>query len=90
MADPRQNELTEQELIALLQTALDKTDDSTRARTVAEYSDLTGLSRTQIRAKLSLLKQGGRLAVEMVVRPNLADRFQNITAYRILPGSDED
>ena len=91
MGDPRAIDLTEAQIIEELQSALDKADgDSTRAFTTAEYADLSGLSRTVVRAKLSKIKSAGRLETVIVTRRNLADRLQQTSAYRIIPRSDDE
>jgi len=91
MSDPRIIDLTEAQIIEELQSALDKADgDSSRAFTTAEYADLSGLSRTVVRAKLSKLKSAGRLETVMVTRRNLSDRLQQISAYRIIPKADDE
>ncbi|MBM63259.1 MAG: hypothetical protein CL484_09960 [Acidobacteria bacterium] len=91
MSDPRAIELTEAQIIEELQSALDKADgDSSRAFTTAEYANLSGLSRTVVRAKLVKLKEAGRLETTLVTRRNLSDRLQQICAYRITPKADEE
>ena len=91
MSDPRAIELTEAQIIEELQSALDKADgDSSRAFTTAEYANLSGLSRTVVRAKLVKLKEAGRLETTLVTRRNLSDRLQQICAYRIIPKADDE
>lgn len=91
MIDPRAIDLTEAQIIEELQSALGKANgDSSRAFTTAEYADLSGLPKTVVRAKLTKLKAAGRLETVMVNRRNLADRFQQISAYRIIPKKDDE
>ena len=91
MSDPRAIELTEAQIIEELQSALDNADgDSSRAFTTAEYANLSGLSRTVVRAKLVKLKEAGRLETTLVTRRNLSDRLQQICAYRIIPKADDE
>ena len=91
MSDARIIDLTEAQIIEELQSALGKANgDSSRAFTTAEYASLSGLSRNHVRAKLSKLKAAGRLETVLVNRRNLADRFQQISAYRIIPKKDDE
>jgi hypothetical protein len=90
MNDPRMIDLTEAQIIEELQSALGREDgDSNRAFTTSEYALLSGLSKTVVRSKLTVLKECGRLETAFVLRRNLADRLQQTIGYRIIPKEDE-
>ena len=81
--------LTKEEIVKELQSAIAGADNPEDGHTVFELSDLLNMSPGAVRVRLSALKDAGRLEVVTVRRLNLAGKLQARSAYRILPSPDE-
>ena len=81
--------LTQEEIIAELETAIENTEAPPDAYTTVELGDLLGLSSNAVRVRLRILSEAGRIEVLRVTKPNIAGVPQPRMAYRILPAKEE-
>jgi predicted ArsR family transcriptional regulator len=82
--------LTQEQIIAELETAIGNTEDPPDAYTTLELGDLLGLSNNAVRVRLRILSEAGRIEVVRVTKPNIAGVPQPRMAYRILPAKEEE
>ena len=82
--------LTQEEIIAELETAMSSAENPSDAYTTLDLVDLLGLSPNAVRSRLAVLSDAGRLEVVRITKVNIAGVPQPRMAYRILPASEEE
>ena len=77
--------MTEADLIAELQTAIDNTESPDDAFTTGELSELLGVGDAAIRKRLKQFSKTGRLLPVRIMRTSLTGKLRKVWGYRILP-----
>jgi hypothetical protein len=77
--------MTEADLIAELQTAIDNTESPDDAFTTGELSELLGVGDAAIRKRLKQFSKTGRLLPVRIMRKSLTGNLRKVWGYRILP-----
>ena len=77
--------MTEADLIAELQTAIDNTASPADAFTTGELSELLGVGDAAIRKRLKQFSKTGRLLPVRIMRKSLTGNLRKVWGYRILP-----
>ena len=77
--------MSESELIAELQTAIDNVELPDDAFTTGELADLLGVGDAAIRKRLKQFSKTGRLLPVRIMRKSLTGNLRKVWGYRILP-----
>lgn len=77
--------MTEADLIAELQAAIENVEAPDDAFTTGELADLLGVGDAAIRKRLKKLNKTGRLLPVRIMRKSLTGNFRKVWGYRILP-----
>ena len=77
--------MTEADLIAELQAAIENVESPDDAFTTGELADLLGVGNAAIRKRLKKLKKTGRLLPVQIMRKSLTGDLRKVWGYRILP-----
>ena len=77
--------MTEADLIAELQAAIENVESPDDAFTTTELADLLGVGNAAIRKRLKKLKKTGRLLPVQIMRKSLTGELRKVWGYRILP-----
>ena len=82
--------VTQGELIAALQAAMEQPDDPAGAITSAELAAQLGWHIVKVRDELGKLDRAGRLECVKVTRRDITGRVGNRPAYRLIKDGDTD
>ena len=77
--------MSESELIAELQTAIDNVEFPDDAFTTVELSELLGVGEAAVRKRLKQFAKTGRLVPVQIMRKSLTGNLRKVWGYRILP-----
>ena len=81
--------LTEADLLAELQSAIDGAETSDDAFTTHELADLLGIGDAAVRLRLRRLAKTGRLVPVKIMRKSLTGNLRRVWGYRILSKPEE-
>ena len=81
--------VTQSELIAALQAAMEQPDDPEGAVTTAELAEQLGWHVVKVRDELGKLDRAGRLECVKVIRRDITGRVGNRPAYRLVKAIED-
>jgi predicted ArsR family transcriptional regulator len=81
--------MTEADLIAELQAAIENVESPDDAFTTGELAELLGVGDAAIRKRLKKLNKTGRLMPVRIMRNSLTGTLRRVWGYRILPENDD-
>ena len=81
--------MTEADLIAELQAAIENVESPDDAFTTGELAELLGVGDAAIRKRLKKLNKTGRLIPVRIMRNSLTGTLRRVWGYRILPENDD-
>ena len=81
--------MTEADLIAELQAAIENVGSPDDAFTTGELAELLGVGDAAIRKRLKKLNKTGRLMPVRIMRNSLTGTLRRVWGYRILPENDD-
>ena len=77
--------MTEADLIAELQAAIENVEAPDDAFTTGELADLLGVGEAAVRKRLKRISKTGRLVPVQIMRESLTGNLRKVWGYRILP-----
>jgi biotin operon repressor len=77
--------MSEAELLAELQTAMDNVESPDDAFTTGELADLLEVGEAAVRKRLKRISKTGRLVPVRIMRESLTGNLRKVWGYRILP-----
>ena len=77
--------MSESELLAELQAAVDNVESPDDAFTTGELADLLGVGEAAVRKRLKQFAKTGRLMPLRIMRESLTGNLRKVWGYRILP-----
>ena len=77
--------MTEADLIAELQAAIENVEAPDDAFTTGELADLLGVGEAAVRKRLKRISKTGRLVPVRIMRESLTGNLCKVWGYRILP-----
>jgi len=77
--------MTEADLIAELQAAIENVEAPDDAFTTGELADLLGVGEAAVRKRLKRISKTGRLVPVRIMRESLTGNLRKVWGYRILP-----
>ena len=81
--------MTEADLIAELQAAIENVGSPDDAFTTGELAELLGVGDAAIRKRLKQFSKTGRLLPVRIMRKSLTGDLRKVWGYRILPENDD-
>jgi DNA-binding MarR family transcriptional regulator len=81
--------VTQGELIAALQAAMEQDEAEGDAVTVSELREALGWSKERLRRELGRLKEAGQIKTVKVMRRDLSDRLNRHPGYRLVKKREE-